>query len=187
MKWLNHASPSNQSHAAPATQKSCSSDEIQACFGILYFLEGFWMKKRTWLRPVLLSCMPRASEGDIHIPLVLLQTENSFAVWFDALKEIIHAVTALQNISVLILCMLLYDCSAGKKCFTESVVMGSSKVSKSLLSILISGLTPHPCCISSLRFLPCNVASSGIPDTVAQHRLNVVHDKVRWCFIGCYL
>lgn len=31
-----------------------------------------------------------------------------------------------------------YDCSAGKKCFSESVVMGRGKVSKSVLSILIS-------------------------------------------------
>lgn len=76
-------------------------------FWILHFLEGPRMKKRICLRPVLRSCMPRARDDDIHILLVSLQRENNFAVRFYALKKIIHTVTALQNISILILYMLL--------------------------------------------------------------------------------
>lgn len=119
MKWLNHAFSNNQSHAVSAMQKSCSSYErssqIQNFFWILYFLEGLWIKKRIWLRPVLLSCMPRARYDHIHILLVSLQTENNFAVWFYALKKIIHTVTALQNISILILYMLLAMTAVQKK------------------------------------------------------------------------
>lgn len=84
MKLLNHAFSNNQSHAASAMQKSCSSYEtpsqIQNLFWILHFLEGLRMKKSICLRPVLHSCMPRARDDDIHILLVLLQRENNFAV-----------------------------------------------------------------------------------------------------------